>query len=121
MVGVARIQDAGDSLKPYLQNVNCPPLNTNVSVTGNTIYNAFYIGIDVGETNGLIQGNDIRNTMTAIRIPGSSAGNTIQNNNINDACAASGSNPAAGVNTIGTNTIANAQNVALVNTTALCP
>ena len=105
----------------YLQNVNCPPLNSNVSVTGNTIYNAFYIGIDVGETNGLIQGNDIRNTQTAIRIPGSSAGNTIQNNNINDACAALGSNPAAGVNTIGTNTIANAQNVTLVNTTALCP
>jgi hypothetical protein len=104
----------------YLQNVVCP-LNSNVSVTGNTVYNAFYIGIDVGETNGVIQGNDIRNTQTAIRIPGSAAGNTIQNNTINDTCAAFGSNPAAGVNTIGTNTIANAQNVAIVNNTGLCP
>lgn len=104
----------------YLQNVICP-LNSNVSVTGNTVYNAFYIGIDVGETNGLIQGNDIRNTQTAIRLPGSAAGNTIQNNTINDTCAAFGSNPTAGVNTIGTNSISNALNVAIVNSTALCP
>jgi hypothetical protein len=104
----------------YLQNVVCP-LNSNVSVTGNTVYNAFYIGIDVGETNGIIQGNDIRNTQTAIRLPGSAAGNTIQNNTINDTCAAFGSNPAAGVNTIGTNNISNALNVAIVNTTGLCP
>jgi hypothetical protein len=105
----------------FLQNVTCPPLNSNVAITGNTIYNAPIIGIDVGQTNGLVQGNDIRNTLTAIRLPGSAAGNTIQNNTINDACTAFGSNPAAGVNTIGTNTIANALNVAIVNTTALCP
>lgn len=104
----------------YLQNVSCP-LNSNVSVTGNTVYNAFYIGIDLGETNGVVQGNDIRNTQTAIRLPGSSAGNTIQNNTINDACAAFGSNPAAGVNTILNTNISNALNVAIVNTTALCP
>jgi len=105
----------------FLQNVNCPPLNSNVSITGNTVYNAFYIGIDVGQTNGLVQGNDIRNTQTAIRLPGSAAGNTIQNNTINDSCAAFGSNPAAGVNTILNNNISNTSNLAIVNTTALCP
>jgi len=104
----------------FLSNLNCP-LNSNVSITGNTVYNAFYLGIDLGQTNGLVQGNDIRNTQTAIRLPGSSAGNTIQNNTINDTCAAFGSNPAAGVNTILTNNISNALNVAIVNTTALCP
>ena len=106
----------------FLSNVQCSGvINNNVTVNGNTVFNASAIGIDLGETNGLIQGNDIRNTQTAIRIPGSSAGNTIRNNTVNDTCAAFGSNPAAGVNTISNNTIVNALNLAIENTTGLCP
>lgn len=93
----------------------------SVSVTGNNVSNAGLIGIDVGGINGLVQGNDIYSTLTAIRLPAGAAGNTIQNNKINDACAAFGSNPAAGTNNILTNSIFNAQNLAIVNTTALCP
>jgi parallel beta-helix repeat protein len=93
----------------------------SVSVTGNKISDAAFIGIDVGSLNGLVQNNDIRTTQTAIRIPGSSAGNTIQGNNINDTCAAFGANPAAGTNNLLNNTVFNAQNLAIVNTTALCP
>ena len=92
-----------------------------MSVTGNKVSDASFIGIDEGGLNGLVQGNDIRTTQTAIRIPGSSAGNTIQNNNINDTCAAFGANPAQGVNNILNNTVFNALNLAIVNTTALCP
>ena len=93
----------------------------SVSVTGNTVSNASLIGIDEGGLNGLVQGNDIRTTQTAIRIPGSAAGNTIQNNSINNTCAAFGADPAAGVNNILNNNVFNAQNLAIVNTTALCP
>ena len=103
----------------YLYNPGCP--TTGVSITGNKIWGAQFIGIDVGETNGVVQNNDIRSSQTAIRIPGAAAGNTIQGNSINDACAAFGSSTSAGVNTIGTNIISNTQNVAIVNTTALCP
>jgi hypothetical protein len=103
----------------FLQLPGCP--TTGVSITGNKISDSQFIGIDVGETNGLVQGNDIRTSQTAIRIPGASAGNTIQNNTINDTCAAFGSNPAAGANTILNNNISNALNLAIVNTTGSCP
>lgn len=97
----------------------CP--TSAVSVTGNKIADASFIGIYAGSLNGLVQGNDIKTTQTAIRIPANSAGNTIQNNNINDTCAAFGANPTAGVNNILNNTVFNAINLAIVNTTALCP
>ena len=94
---------------------------TAVSMTGNEISDAQFMAIYAGGTNGLVQGNDIRTSQTAIRLPGGSAGNTIQNNTINDTCAAFGFNPAAGANTFLNNTVANAINLNLVNTTALCP
>jgi len=103
----------------FLSNPGCP--TTGVSITNNKVSDAEVIGIDVGQTNGLVQGNDIRTSRTAIRIPGAAAGNIIQNNLINDACAAFGSNPAAGANTPLSNTISNVLNLAIVNTTALCP
>ena len=103
----------------FLSNPNCP--TAGVSITNNKVSDAEVIGIDVGQTNGLVQGNDIRTSRTAIRIPGAAAGNIIQNNLINDACAAIGSNPAAGANTLLGNTISNVLNLSLVNTTALCP
>lgn len=103
----------------YLQSPTCP--TTGVSITGNDVSDAQIIGINVGQTNGVVQSNDIRSTQTAIRLPGAAAGNTIQGNTINDACAAFGSSPAAGVNTLLNNTISNALNLAIVNTTALCP
>ena len=93
---------------------------SGVSLTNNTISNAPLIGIDAGATNGLIQGNHIRSTMTAIRFPGG-ASNLVENNVINDACAAYGSNPAAGTTTFTGNAVFNVVNVSLVNTTALCP
>jgi len=92
-----------------------------VSITGNTVSNAQIIAIDAGGTNGLVQNNDIRTSLTAIRFPGGSSGNTVQNNTINDTCGAFGSNPAAGTNSILDNTIANAINLTIVNTTGLCP
>jgi hypothetical protein len=110
---------AGNQVGIFLQNPGCP--TTGVSITGNNVYSTQFIAIDVGETNGLVQGNDIRSSQTAIRLPGAAAGNTIRGNSINDTCAAFGSNPAAGVNTILTNNISNAQNLAIVNTTGSCP
>lgn len=98
---------------------NCA--STSVSVTGNDISNASLIGIVVGETNGLVQGNAINVTQTAIRLPAVAANNVFQNNKINDACAAFGVNPAAGANSILTNTTFNVMNLTLANTTALCP
>ena len=59
----------------YLYN-GCLP--NGVSVTNNDVSNASLIAIDLGGTNGVLQGNDIRDSLTAIRIPGSSAGNLIQ-------------------------------------------
>ena len=94
---------------------------TAVTVTNNEISGAQFIGVDAGGTNGLVQGNDIRSTQTAIRFPAGSTGNIVQNNQINDACAAYGYNPAAGTNTLLGNTVANAINLSLVNTTAFCP
>lgn len=91
-----------------------------VSVTNNTISNASLIGINAGATGGVVQGNRIRSTMTAIRFP-AGASNLVQNNVINDACAAYGSDPAAGTSTFLGNTISNAVNVSLVNTTQFCP
>ena len=91
-----------------------------VSITGNTVSNAQIIAIDAGGTNGLVQNNDIRTSQTAVRFPGGSS-NTVQNNTINDTCAAFGSNPAAGTNSILNNTIANAINLTIVNSTGLCP
>jgi nitrous oxidase accessory protein len=102
-----------------LVNPTCP--TTGVSITGNDVSDAQIIGIDVGETNGLVQNNTIRSTQTAIRVPGAAAGNTIQGNTIVDACAAVGSNPAAGVNIFANNTYSNALNLAIVNTTGFCP
>ena len=96
----------------------CPTLG--VSLTNNTISYAPLIGINAAATNGLIQGNHIRNTMTAIRFP-AGASNLVQNNVINDACAAYGFDPAAGSTSLLGNTIFNAVNVSLVNTTSLCP
>lgn len=101
----------------YLSN-GCT--TSGVSLTNNTISNAQLIGIYAGATNGVVQGNHIRSTMTAIRFPGG-ASNVVENNVINDACAAYGSNPAAGATTLTGNTIFNVINVSLVNTTALCP
>jgi hypothetical protein len=94
---------------------------SGVSVTNNKVWGAQYIGIVVGQTNGSVVSNDIRSTQTAIRLPSASAGNTIQGNTVNDACAATGSDPAAGVNTLVNNTISNAQNLAIVNATGVCP
>ena len=102
----------------YMYN-GCP--TSAVSVTGNKVSDASLIGIDEGGINGLVQGNDIRTTQTAIRLPGGANGNTIQNNSINDTCAAFGANPAAGTNTLLSNGVFNAINLAIVNTTALCP
>jgi hypothetical protein len=59
--------------------------------------------------------------LTAIRLSESASGNTIYNNVINDVCAAIGYNPLAGVNSVLTNTISNAMNLSVTNTTALCP
>jgi hypothetical protein len=92
----------------------------SVSVTNNTISNAPLIGIVAGAIGGVVQGNRIRSTMTAIRFP-AAASNLVQNNVINDACAAYGSDPAAGTSTLLGNTISNVANVSLVNTTQLCP
>ena len=94
---------------------------TAVSVTNNKVSDASMIAIDAGGANGLVQGNDIRTSLTAIRLPGGAAGNTIQNNSINDTCAAFGANPAAGANNILNNGVFNAINQAIVNTTGLCP
>jgi hypothetical protein len=90
------------------------------SLTNNSISNAPLIGIFASGTNGLVQGNHIRSTMTAIRFP-AGAINLVENNVINDACAAYGFDPAAGTTTLNGNTIFNAVNVSLVNTTQLCP
>ena len=98
-----------------------PGCGTGVSITGNDISGASLIGIEVSGTGGLVQGNDIRSSLTAIRFAGAAAGNTIQTNTINDACAAFSSNPTAGTNTLLNNKVFNALNLALVNSTALCP
>ena len=98
-----------------------PGCATGVSITGNDIFGASLIGIEVSGTNGLVQGNDIRSSLTAIRFASAAASNTVQNNTINDACAALSSNPSTGTNTILNNKAFNALNLALVNTTALCP
>jgi hypothetical protein len=75
----------------------------------------------MGQTNASVSGNDIRNSRTAIRLPNASNGNTIFSNRINGVCAAFASTPGALNNSIGTNTIANALNVALANNNGLCP
>lgn len=93
--------------------------STTGSLTNNTISNAPLIGIYAGG-NGVVQGNHIRSSMTAIRFP-AEASNLVENNVINDACAAYGSDPAAGTTTLTGNTIFNALNISLVNTTNLCP
>ncbi len=93
---------------------------TNVSITNNTVSNSSDIAIDAGGTNGLVQGNDIRSTPTAIRFP-LGASNTVQNNMINDACTAYGYNPLAGANSLLGDTIVNVQNLSITNTTGLCP
>jgi hypothetical protein len=108
---------AGTQLGIYVLN-GCT--STAVSITGNEVSDSF-VGIDAGGNNGLVQGNDIRTSVTAIRFPGGSTGNTVQNNTINDVCAAFGSNPAAGANAIGNNNVMNAANVTFVSTTPACP
>ena len=99
---------------------DCP--TASVSVTGNDVSGASVVGLDVNRPNGLVQGNNIRTSLNAIRLGGFASGNTIQNNTINDAaCAAFSSNPAAGANTLLNNKIFNALNLAIVSTTATCP
>lgn len=98
-----------------------PGCGTGVSITGNDISGASLIAIEVSGTNGLVQGNDIRSSLTAIRFAGAAASNTVQNNTINDACAAFSSNPTAGTNALLNNKVFNASNLAIVNSTALCP
>lgn len=93
---------------------------SGVSLTNNTISNASFLGIYAGATNGVVQGNHIKSAMTAIFFP-AGASNLVENNVINDACAAYGSDPAAGTTTLTGNTIFNATNLSLTNTTALCP
>ena len=93
---------------------------SGVSLASNTISSAPLIGIYASATSGVVQGNHIRSTMTAIRFP-AGATNLVENNVINDACAAYGSDPAAGTTTLTGNTIFNALNVSIVNTTGLCP
>ena len=99
---------------------DCP--TAGLSITGNDVSGASVVGIEVNKPNGLVQGNDIRTSLNAIRLGGFANGNTIQNNTINDAaCAAFSSNPTAGANTLLNNKVFNALNLAIVNTTALCP
>lgn len=100
----------------YLSN-GC---TTTGALTNNTISNAPLVGIFAGAANGVVQGNHIRSTMTAIRFP-AGASNLVQNNVINGACAAYGYDPTAGTISLLGNTIFNAVNVSLVNTTQLCP
>jgi hypothetical protein len=102
-----------------LVNNNCP--TSGVSVTNNKISFSSLIGIYAGGTAGVVQGNDIRTSSTGIRLPGGSSGNTIQGNLINDACTAFSFNPAAGVNSFLSNTLANVLHQSIVNATALCP
>jgi parallel beta-helix repeat protein len=96
-------------------------LPTGLSITGNKVSNSQFVGIYLSSANGLVQGNDIRTSQTAIRTDPLAGGNTIRGNQINDTCAALSSDPATPANIIGPNTISNAVNLALVNTTALCP
>ena len=99
---------------------DCP--TAGLSITGNDVSGASVAGIEVNKPNGLVQGNNIRTSLNAIRLGGAGNGNTIQNNTINDAaCAAFSSNPAAGANTLLNNKIFNALNLAIVSTTATCP
>ena len=97
----------------------CP--TSGVYISGNTITDASFIGIYLGEINASVSGNTINNSQTAIRLPAASDGNTIFSNRINGTCAAFGSSPAALNNSIGTNTISSALNIAITNTTNRCP
>lgn len=117
---VANNHVSNSQLGIFLQaSSGCP--TAGVSIIGNDVFGASVVGIDVGEANGLVQGNNIRSSQTAIRLPLAASGNTIRNNTINDACAAFSSNPAAGANTLLNNKVFNALNLTVVNTTALCP
>jgi hypothetical protein len=86
------------------------------AITNNTISNAPLIGIFASATNGVVQGNHIKSSMTAIRFR-AGASDQVDNNEINDACVAYGSDPAAGVTMLVGNTVFNAVNVSHVNTT----
>lgn len=116
---VANNHISGSQAGIFLQAPGC---NTaGVSITDNDVSRASLIGIALAEENGLVQGNDIQTSLTAIRLSAAAIGNTIQNNTINDACAAFGVNPAAGTNTLLNNKVFNTLNQTVVNTTALCP
>lgn len=110
---------AGNQVGIYLQAFTGCSTNA-VSITGNDVYDTQFIAIELGQTNGQVQNNDIRTSQIAIHLPSTATGNKINGNNINDTCAAFGADPAAGVNTILNNSIANAINLAIVNTTSLC-
>jgi hypothetical protein len=97
----------------------CP--TSGVYITGNTITDGSEIAIYLGEINASVSGNIINNSQTAIRLPAASDGNTIFSNRINGVCAAFASSPGALNNSIGTNTITNALNIAISNNTNLCP
>jgi len=47
---------------------------SGVSITGNDISGASLIGVEVSGTGGLIQGNDVRSSLTAVRLAGSASG-----------------------------------------------
>lgn len=98
---------------------NCP--TSGVYISGNTITDVSEIGIYLGEINASVSGNTINNNQTAIRLPAASDGNTIFSNRINGVCAAFASSPGALNNSIGTNTISNALNIAIANNTNFCP
>jgi hypothetical protein len=101
-------------------NNNCG--TTGVSVTNNKISFATMVGIYAGAVaGGVVQGNDIRTSPTAIRVERNAAGNTIQGNLINDACTAFSFHPLAGPNSLVANTVANVLHQSIVNTTGFCP
>lgn len=98
---------------------SCIP--TDLSIVGNRVSDSQFYGIYLSSTNGLVRGNEVRTSGIAIRTDPKAGGNTIKDNVINDACAAFSSDPATPATKIDDNTVANAVNLALVNTTALCP
>lgn len=98
---------------------SCIP--TDLSIVGNRVSDSQFYGIYLSSTNGLVRGNEIRSSGIALRTDPKAGGNTIKDNLINDTCAAFSSDPATPPNKIDDNTVANAVNLALVNTTALCP
>jgi hypothetical protein len=103
----------------YIQDPGCP--TSGISVLTNEITNALINGIFLGEVSGLVQGNSIDSSLTAIYLPAGSSVNTVNNNTINDACTAFASSSLATSNSILNSTISNAKNVSITNETGVCP